>query len=162
MFDFLSKLSFNRGTRVGFIIFGILIAPYWFLFQFYPNIYEKNELVKLILLSISIGAPIALFDFSFLLVEYATKNKHNPDQPEAEKVDAMFNLIGGACLFTAITLYVPCVVSFFEEHLNPKHAIYFSISLQLGLLTSSIFDTIDHNRKRKKAIRLQSDQEKKG
>jgi ABC-type glycerol-3-phosphate transport system permease component len=84
MWDLLSKLSLAKGATVAGVLIGNLIAPFWYLFQFYPNIFKSNDLGKLILISLAIAVPITCINVVIGLVfnspgSVADRNKNLQD-----------------------------------------------------------------------------------
>lgn len=152
MFEFLAKLSFNRAVNIGYIIFGNLLAPYWFLFQFAADIYKSNNVAQLLILSLAIGVPICLINFVFLLSSPKKIDTENKAEVQ-DKVDRIFSLLGVSSILIGIAFYLPCIVKFFESSLNQAEAISLVIIMNAGFIIKDIWDWIDYNREKRKEVK---------
>lgn len=119
MFEFLSRLSFNKGTNIAFIIFGLIVAPFWFLFQFVPNIYTSNDLVTLLLLSICSILPIAIIEY-LIFYSFVSLEKYESD---AIRDAHRFSTIGLVCLWCGLVFYIPSAGKFFFRTITQQDAI---------------------------------------
>ena len=145
MFEFISKLSFSRGTSIALIIFGTIVAPYWFLFQFAQDIYKSNSLVQLLILSFAIGAPTAMIHYIMNFQLFSPEEFKTDDH----KVKFYFSLLGGASILSGVIFYVPCMIKFLEET-TQRDAIWAIIGLNgLFLLFSIVAQIIARNWERK-------------
>ena len=109
--ELITKLSFNKGTNLVFIIFGTLIAPFWFLFQFANNIYNNSDILHLLILSVAIGMPVCLISFTF---EILSDLKIKENQSLLKDNDYIFSLIGKSCIIPGFSFYIPCAFKFFN------------------------------------------------
>lgn len=148
MFEFLKTLSFNRGTNIGFIIFGVFLAPYWFIFQFANDIYKSSNLTQTIILSLCIGVPVCLLNFIINSVGGLYNEK---EVTEEQKVNQYFKLMGYSSIFGGISFYAPCIFKFFSLPQTQRQAIFFIIGIHIGYITTTIIYASLSNRKAKKA-----------
>lgn len=142
--EILSKIKFKRGVHFGLLIFGILIAPYMFLFQFARNVFDTKALVPLLLIAVSIGAPIALIlVFLFILDHLAD------DPPEKDKLmDLRISQMGSAGAITAVAFYLPCIAKYFAPSMSQKEAILSMISVLAAIIISSVMSIANGSTKK--------------
>lgn len=144
MFEFFKSLSFNQGTNIGLIIFGIFLAPYWYIFQFANDIYKTNDFIERIILSICIGVPVSILNF---FVNYLSAFFMKKQETEKEKETKIFKLMGISCAVVGISFYVPSVLSFFNLSETQHQGILSIISFHLGYIVMIAFFTIKNNNK---------------
>jgi len=167
MFEFLTKLSVNKGLQIGVMIFGNIIAPYWFLFQFFRPLVSDNNPIQQLIICLAIGIPVSLFGFFLELV----RKTANPDSDFIAHTDVdinknidvdkekladetsnklMFSCLSGASMNTAAVLYMPCIIAFFVT-LKPNTAIVSSILAYVVLfilVTIAVTNSLSERKKK--------------
>lgn len=135
MYDLISKISFNKGTKIFLILFGLLVSPYWFIFQFARDIYDNNDLPERILIALSIGTPITLIHF---FLNYINFDKEYFQDTIEKKSETLFNTIVFSSVFCAMAFYVPCSLKYFNSSISQHNAIEIIIFVHLGSIVSHI------------------------
>jgi hypothetical protein len=117
----LHKLSPEKTTNIAYIIVGCIVAPFFFLFQFAKPIFNKYDLLTVIILSFGVGAPISLL---FALLRSFVEDYLNKimDYGQSEPIA----LVGYSSMHTGIVLYTVCAMSYFAP-LTQAKAIHYSI-----------------------------------
>jgi len=100
----LNKIKSMTWATVVFIVVTIIISGVLFIFSFNRELFFKTELVKLILLSISITAPIWLLNTVLVLLFV------KPIIPNDEDLQGC--VITG-CIISIVVIYLPILVKFF-------------------------------------------------
>lgn len=105
--DNLSKLPFNRGISIFAICFGNLIAPFQFIFIFHQGIFKELDIIKLILLSLSLGIPFTLLNYYSLWIYGQIMDIEILKEKTSEK---MFNVFGISSALSAMPFYIPAIL----------------------------------------------------
>src|SRR5580658_1642543 len=108
----LLKVPLGNGIAVVFLCLGLFIGPYWFIFQFCPELFRATDWIKLLLLCPGIGVPNILLHY-YLIGQLST---------EEERQKQMLTQYGFAGLASLCPLYLPCLVCFFF-HLTFRQAV---------------------------------------
>lgn len=139
MFEFLSKLTFSKGVSISFMAFGSTIAPYWYLYQFYPKMVKSENVFQSVILCLAISLPIILI---FTLIEIIKAYKSgitgmirqegiNLTKEDVKRNEnEVFKYIGHSSLSVGLGFYLTCIIEYFvHEELNGR----------ILMLTISIF-----------------------
>jgi hypothetical protein len=103
----LHKVPNKRIVALIILTFAIVLAPYWFLFQYNKSLFFKTDLIPLLLICISIGLPVALFNLLMLTVIILEK-----EGPENESV--WFNRLIITAVCTIFIFYAPSVILYLQ------------------------------------------------
>ena len=156
MFDFLNKLNIDKGMRIFGFIFGNLIAPYWFLFQFFRPLVSGTNYIQQLIICLAIGIPITLFAFAGEVIAVLKKEalvlgleigfkkiKDNLSEKDMEELTnkmatkLSFKCLYRSCITAAFVLYFPCILYFFVP-INSHTAIICSMMLYIVLIFAVI------------------------
>ena len=133
-FDFLNKISFNRGSQIGLIIFGTIIGPFMFIFQFARPVFDNNGLIPLLLICLCVGLPICL-----LITALGIRDNLVLDPEEKDKlIDHRFSQMGSYSAIVGGAFYLPCIIKYFYASLNQSEAIKCVAYFLLSFIFSSI------------------------
>lgn len=124
----LKNVQVGKALPVTLSTFCLIISPFWFLFQFAHDIFISTELVKLLLLCLSIGFPVLiinLFTYLLVLVDDQVTNE--------EKENNIYKGLTVASLLTFPVYYIPCAISFFIN-LSQCSAIATGICVEVVIL----------------------------
>lgn len=132
--DALKALSYNRLTKIGFVMFGVLLAPYMFIFQFAQHIFNDNSIVPLLLISVCVGLPVALVLFVLRVWDDAGLDPTDPK----EKLATRFGQMSTASLMSGVGFYLPCCAKFFQPQLDLRSAVGFMIPFLGAIVVSSV------------------------
>lgn len=114
----------KRVFIIGFLLASIL-PPYYFLFDYAYSIFKVTSTLNLILISASIGMPLALLNFCISnLVDYSP--------PTGNQRDPLGDLFASS-LATVGIYYTPGIATFFH-HVSTKEAIIIATSFEIGIL----------------------------
>jgi hypothetical protein len=121
MWEFISKLSMEKGAAIFCVIMGNLLGPFWFLFQFYARIFEHYDLVRLLLICLCIGIPITVFHFVVMALSGLWKTVFGKvSKSFAEEV---YFLLSIASFVTFVVLLSPCLVGYFGDQAKPIQGV---------------------------------------
>lgn len=136
--EFLNKVSFNRATQIGFILFGNLLAPAMFLFQYYKPVFMTNDFIHLVCICVCIGLPLLIITTGLTILDSIQL------QPKEEKnlVDYRFSQMGSCSLLIGFTFYIPCTIKYFRPTTTSEQAIIFLIAIYSGYLILSCISII--------------------
>lgn len=155
MFEFLNKLPFSRGVQIAIMIFGNIIAPYWFLFHFIKPLVANNNIIQQLIFCLAIAIPVTilnlLFEINTLYNKLSSEEKKQSnkidevqlDEPlrlkrEEIKKQIVFQALRAASISTALIFYIPCIMSFFF-YSDKRQAIIWCISCFVGVMCTHIF-----------------------
>lgn len=147
MFEFLSKLSFSRGTTIMIVVFGMVISPYWFLFQFAQEIYKSNDTIQTIILSLCIGIPVCVWTFVLNLI---SSIEDFTSDDESTRTDSFFKGVAISCGLAGISFYLPCAAKYFDPSINQRSAISLVMAGHAGYIGSTLFSIYKSNKKKKR------------
>jgi len=100
----LQKTQFTTAVAVLSIIFSLVIAPLWFIFQFDVSLFESTDTIKLLLLCPGISGPLLIIN-TFAIRAIL-----------APKVLILSHADWAASgLFSSVCFYLPAVISFFHH-----------------------------------------------
>ena len=145
MFEFISKLSLQRGLCIALMIFGLFLAPYFFIYEFARFAFTQYSFIQIVLLSFAISAPIALIHFAFHSVCILLMN--NIIINVEYTIDKWFVVMAISSLTTGVAFYATSWFYYFDDtriatKIAANKLIYLSIlSLLFSLLTYSIIIT---------------------
>jgi hypothetical protein len=125
--EFFSKLSTHKGLCIVIILIGNIVAPFWFLFQFTPHLFETVDMLRLVLLCISLGTPITTI--GCLLIGggwFVLKPKNIFDASKLDLADSVLAVVSYGSLITAITFYSPAALLVKGTWVSLKSAVSFS------------------------------------
>lgn len=148
--DEINKIPLPRAIGIIAILFGALIAPYWFLFQFAPSIFNEYELIKLLLLCISIGIPVIIINF--LMESLFTPTDEFGENPNMSGV--IIHLLSRAAVATAVAFYIPCAVAYWKP-LPLGAGINLVIYIHIGFLVYAVLKMLLFRKKEKPATYTQ-------
>jgi len=117
--EVLKSLSYNRITKIGLIIFGIVLAPFMFIFQFKEAVFRDNDFVKLLLISACIGLPVAIVLFVLRVLD---DGGIDPES-QTEKMTRRFSQMATTSVICGVGFYIPCCIKYFQPSLNLRDAI---------------------------------------
>ena len=138
MFEFIEKLTLSKSLNIILILFGCLIAPFWFIYQFYPSIYQSNELSKVLVLGLSIGVPICLC--MTIINNFIIKPEKSKD--EKLNVELRLLLMGISSGYCGFAFYVPCIQKYLFENVSAREAIFIVLLIHAGGLSFSLYTYI--------------------
>lgn len=141
----LKNISLPKALFLIIIIFSCLIAPVWYIFQFQPLLFKNTDLVKLLLLSTSIGVPLIVLN-AFIELYFNDFSKVPPERG----LDRVYELISYGGVDCVLILYIPSMATFFF-HFTLTGAIYFSLIIQLIILGFAVWDMFEINKDRSKS-----------
>lgn len=121
------------------MIFGNIVAPYWFLYQFFPHIVSSNNFIQQLIICLAISIPVSLLGYiselwyadrkgEIILVDRNSTSQDN---------ELAFKYLSEGSINTALMFYTPCLLAFFA-HLEERNAIIGCIFAFLGITTSII------------------------
>lgn len=156
VFESIIKLPFNRGVNIALSAFGAIVAPYWFAFNFIPDII-KLELIPSLLVCVAISIPVILV---YYCVFYTMNQIINKDELKEKPLDAdeVFNLIAISAIVASFGFYIPCIVLYFAT-IGKSLAININIGINVTLililigvvcLTKGMFKNIDASKEETK------------
>lgn len=175
MFSYdLEKLTLPKAARAVSAVFVLLIAPNWYVFQFQRSLYDKADLVKLIIMGSGIAFPVLAMNFALVITEKALKNEliepnerkgknevleQNVSQTTKEISDAIFwDLFDTALVSSVLVFYVPIIMYFFLPIKTIKEAIWYSFSAAVGVHGSIITHLLTLRRRRRLKRQMQKKQ----
>lgn len=154
MWDYLSKLSLTTGSYILIVLMGNVLAPFWYLFQFYPRIFDHYDLVKLLLIGASFGIPLTMFHLIMLSVLGIHKIVE-PDNVGFEEEMKVLMLVSSFVTFGV--LFSPSIYPYFLGHDSERAAIKSSILCEFGGIMGVIVTSqIIKRRKKRKSTKLSS------
>ena len=109
--DALKTISYQRLTKIGFILFGTILAPFMFIFEFARHIFDQNSIIPLLFISACVGLPVALVIFVLRVLDDAGLD---PDDPK-EKLTTRFGQMATSSLASGVSFYLPCCIKFFKS-----------------------------------------------
>jgi hypothetical protein len=120
----INKIPNPRVVTVFILSFTILIAPFWFIYQFAPIIYKNNSLIQLLLLSISIGFPLLLLNFLAITlnIRYLKKGNLIYYGIKIKNENKILVNANQAALVTIFHLYFPLILTF-RWHVTMEFAV---------------------------------------
>jgi hypothetical protein len=130
----LKSLSYNRITKIGLILFGIVLAPFMFIFQFKESVFWDSDFVKLLLISTCFGLPAALILFILRVIDDAGLD---PESQE-EKMRRRFSQMASTSVICGVGFYIPCCIKFFQPALNLRDAIGLMIPFYGAILVMTV------------------------
>ncbi len=148
MIDFFSKLSLGRGVQIAMLIFGNIVAPYWFLQHFKPQLVNNDRILQQIIFALAVGIPLNICWY-VIMRNYLSphgKPNQNYDQKDTEKY--RFKKMTVACALGTCALYIPILASFFWN-LSLREAVYIVSIASAAMYIDSLRDIY----LRKKAIK---------
>jgi hypothetical protein len=76
----LHQIPNNKGIAIILMILSAILPPFWFMFQFALPVFKAYNLITILLLSVSVGAPILILHclLAFILFDYLNSEKHWP------------------------------------------------------------------------------------
>lgn len=154
MYDLISKLSFTRGLNIILIVFGVLISPFWFIYQFHSSLYQSLELSKLLVLALSIGIPICL---AMTVANSLTFGKIK-EEDEKKDVELRFMIMGLSCGFCGFTFYLPICLRYFFESITGRQAIELMLYAYAGAGVYSVYWSINRSIRKRRAAKLANSQ----
>jgi hypothetical protein len=149
----LTKLTFGRGIQIVFIFFGAVIAPLWFIFQFYPVLFASTDLIKLLLVCSAIGIPLCILNGLGYMVKMLSSNEN---LEEHETTLFLYRVMGIGGISAAVTLYIPCILTFFIK-INAQEAIRIAIYIEVVPLLYTVVRLIAYRKKLDKLKHNQKD-----
>jgi len=153
MYEFFSKLSLSKAIKIGFIAFGLIIAPYWFIFQFAYYIYSKNDMFQNLLIALAIGMPVCIINYFLDLVSRMLLDNEKSNTID----DKELTKVAYACCICGFIFYMPNIVQFFKGSVSQRNAIYWVLYGNIGLWFTPIFRIVKFTFKE-----FFNDQNKKG
>lgn len=136
----LNETPFGKIIAVAFLIVGLVVAPGWFIFQFSRPIFIQLDVIKILFISIAVGAPILIFN---CIVEKIRPRKKSSEK--SSKLD--LDTLAAASINTMTILYVPCIISF-NHTTTFSESVAHAISMQVVILIGNIITFIFERRKR--------------
>lgn len=138
MVEFFYKLSLSKAIKIGFIAFGLLIAPYWFIFQFAYYIYSNNDIIQNLLLALAIGMPVCIIHYFLDLVSrILSETEKSISIDDKELTEVAF-----ACCLCGFIFYMPNIIQFFKGEMSQRNAIFWVFFGNLGIWVNPIFRII--------------------
>jgi hypothetical protein len=138
MLVLIRKLSFLKGVNLLLIGFGTIVAPFWFLFQFYPGFVGSADFMKTLILSISIGTPVCLL---MSVINWWVLSKPSAIDNNI-LIELRFLLMGISSAYCGFAMYAPCVFKYLKPNLQPGEAITLACCVFAGGAVFSIFTLI--------------------
>ena len=130
----MEKIPHGRIINVVLLVLSGMLAPYWYIFEFAPQTFKTLDLVRLLLLCLSIGLTIILINCVFLAIFSS--------QP-AEDVFSIGN-ITVVCILVLAVYFFPAVIFESGKKVDLWEAVRWSLLnelLLLGILfLSAVFD----------------------
>ena len=120
----LLKLPFGKTSDYILFLFGVIIAPYWFLFHFQKNFLVDYTIIDRLIFSIASGFPVAIISV-ILLIFFIGDLIDFADDYDVH-LNKLISILGFAGIFTAIIFYLPVIVKFFWHPLEKQGAIWIS------------------------------------
>jgi len=132
MYEIISKMPFNRAMNIIIIIFGCLIAPYWYLFNCFPELINGKDVFQLILICTAISLP------SFIVNYTIWSTEHRQLKRKQKIVDFKIRLMTIAALGMSFVFYYS-VVWIHIEYLNKAQSIWVLMANNVLLIVVSFF-----------------------
>ncbi len=134
----INKVPFNTAANIGFSVLGGMLAPFFYLFQFAKPIFDKYDLLTLLVLSLAIGGPMIIF---FLMLNSSAR-LHNTNitlgDIEATSSTIFLKYLRSASIDAAMVLYLPCIMSYFAST-TLRNAIFYSLAATFGIFIRLFF-----------------------
>ena len=131
----IKSLSYNRLTKIGFVLFGVVLAPYMFIFQFSQHIFNDNSIIPLIFISVCVGLPVAIIIFVLRVWDDIGIDPMD----SKEKLATRFGQMATASLMSGVGFYLPCCIKFFQPQLDLRSAIGYMIPFLGAIIINSFF-----------------------
>lgn len=107
----LNKTPLGRTYSVSFIISAMVLGPYWHIYDFHPHLFHKLDLLKLLLLCLSIAVP-ALLMLGGLYGFITSKKRGDSERTDAEKMSFIMRLLFDGAFSFIIACALPSVIFF--------------------------------------------------
>lgn len=135
MYDLISKMPFNRAMNIIVIIFGCLVAPYWYLINVFPEVLLNKDIFQITLYCTAISLPPYFLHFILMLMsDRRFKSKVGKAMDFKFKIMAFLGLTVGAGFYLL-------VVIFYDESFNKPEKIQFSVCTHALLLAAGYLGT---------------------
>lgn len=96
------------------LIGGMIVGPFWYLFQFEPTIFQSNGLATLIILCLAMSLPVFMSFFIPMIGGHRLITRR------------AFMMVVYVCgIFCCIVFYAPCSLTLVEK-VSSKEALYMS------------------------------------
>lgn len=132
--DAIKSLSYNRLTKIGFVLFGTILAPFMFIFQFASHVFKLNSFAPLVLISACVGLPVCLTIFVLRVWDDAGLDSTDPK----ERLATRFEQMSTSSLFSGIGFYFVCCLKFLEPSLGLRDAVGYMIPFYGAIIIDSI------------------------
>lgn len=110
MFSFdLNKLPLGKGVSYFLISFFSILGPFWYIFQYHRDLFDKFDIFKLLLLSACIGFPLVLLNAFFLVSMLRLISPRFEE--DMYDPDAMRQHAAVASILTSLVFYLPLLVA---------------------------------------------------
>jgi hypothetical protein len=142
----LKNFSIDRGFFVFLILFGAICPPFWFIFQFNYPLFKETDLLKFLLICLSIGGPLQIIHWVFVVM--ATNGSAGKIDKKEEEENTYVEM-AIASIITTFLLYTPCILTFFSR-MNERDAIIISAFIEVAIIFCSFFIALNKNPKKTK------------
>lgn len=131
---------------VALVVCATIASPFWFLFQFHLNIFDKYDLSTLIFLSFCIGFPIwALHAYNLISMADMPQTR-NKERISIELRLQFFN----SSVYTIFLWYCPLAATFFRPKIPSEEMMYIYGILHVSfIIISRIADYFEKRKKKK-------------
>jgi hypothetical protein len=102
----IEKLTTLKAAFFITLVQGLIAAPMFYIFQFFPHLYQQIDFFKLVVISFAISSPLIIINYSTgsLFINAAIKNI------AAEERQLMYGII--TFLGNGVVFYFPCLKSY--------------------------------------------------
>lgn len=141
-----NETPFPKFLSIVVIVFACVGAPFWFLYQFHPQIFMKHELLILLSLSLCIGFPL------FCINGYLGVGFMDLDMPA---VDKSIVFMGGLALggfLTIFVFYLPLILTYFRPVSSRTSITFVTVTETILIICCITILTIDSIRDEKKKL----------
>jgi hypothetical protein len=137
VFEALKGIPHAKIISYAMVLFILVVAPMWYVFQFERHLFEATELFKLIAIALAVSVPITVINsgvYGYLRVLKGLSPDLPldvaPIPPDAKTADGQkYEDLGSGALNTLTILYVPIILTFFIS-LTFRQAVFISIGVQ--------------------------------
>lgn len=179
MFSYdLRKLPSGKSLLVFLMVLASGISPFFYIFRFYREFFERVELLKLLLICVAIGGPVYLVNLVAVVImstesdelsgpsddEYLDKNAKTEEERKALRKkmikEDFRELMGISAVITCIVFYCAIVISYIFKVSSSKTGFIIFITAEAIFIIITVFLLLDAKRvnKRRRLVQVNTSQ----